>query len=345
MKRGGQGTGVGGQSRLLETVPALCPLSPMKDHLIIGSRGSKLALWQAEWVRARLSTLDSGVEIRIEIIKTSGDVMRDVPLAIIGGQGVFTKEIEQSLLAGHIDIAVHSLKDLPTVIPEGLAITAVPEREDPRDALVLRAGLTLVHSTLSGLPAGATVGTSSLRRIAQLKHRRPDVLVKDLRGNVDTRLRKLDAGGYDAVILAAAGLRRLGLERRINASISIGDMLPAVGQGALGIETRADDEQTNALVSRLDRTQTHAAVVSERALLRQLGGGCQIPIAAHAVAHDEVLHLDAVVVSLSGEQYISDAASGNTSQAEILGQMLAESLLAKGAGSILSALPEQFKQN
>ncbi len=318
----------------------------MRNHLIIGSRGSKLALWQAEWVRASLSALDSRVDVRIEIIKTSGDVMRDAPLALIGGQGVFTKELETSLLSGQIDIAVHSLKDLPTVIPAGLAITAIPEREDPRDALVVRAGVNLAEASLAGLHAGVIVGTSSLRRIAQLKHSRPDALVKDLRGNVDTRLRKLDEGGYDALILASAGLRRLGLARRITASISIEEMLPAVGQGALGIETRAGDEETNTLVARLDHAETHAAVVAERALLRQLGGGCQIPIAAHAVVSGaDTLHLDGVVVSLSGEQFISDAVSGKMSEAENLGSELAERLLEKGAGSILSALPNQIERN
>ncbi len=191
----------------------------MRDHFVIGSRGSKLALWQAEWVRARLAAARPGVEVRVEIVKTSGDVLRDAPLSVIGGQGAFTKELEEALSGGRIDIAVHSLKDLPTVVPEGLQITATPAREDVRDALVLPSGPEPRAGSLADLPAGAAVGTSSLRRIAQLRHLRPDVAVKDLRGNVDTRLRKLDEGEYDALILASAGLRRLGLTGRISAPV------------------------------------------------------------------------------------------------------------------------------
>src|SRR5215216_804848 len=201
-------------------------------EIIIGSRGSKLALWQSEWVKARLEALEPGVSVRIEIIKTTGDVRLDVPLSTIGGQGAFTKELEVALLDKRIDVAVHSLKDLPTVNPEGLSITATPEREDARDALVLRSGADSDGASIQNLPAGSVVGTSSLRRIAQLKHLRPDVRVKDLRGNVDTRLRKLDSGEYDAVILASAGLRRLGFGQRISAAIAQTEMLSAVGQGS-----------------------------------------------------------------------------------------------------------------
>src|SRR5438067_11517805 len=221
------------------------------QQLVIGSRGSKLALWQSEWVKARLEALDPRVSVRIEIFKTSGDVMRDVPLASIGGQGAFTKELEVALLDRRVDIAVHSLKDLPTIIPEGLAITATPEREDPRDALVLRTDADARNASLKNLSEGATVGTSSLRRIAQLKHLRPDVRVKDLRGNVDTRLRKLDAGEFDAVILASAGLRRLGFGGRISAAIETEDRLPSFTHGALGLQTRAGDAQTHSIGSRL----------------------------------------------------------------------------------------------
>src|ERR1051325_9104676 len=246
-------------------------------EIVIGSRGSKLALWQSEWVKARLEALDPAVGVRLEIIKTMGDVGADLPLSTIGGQGAFTKELEVALLDRRVDVAVHSLKDLPTITPEGLAITATPEREDQRAALVLRTGAEALAKSLKGLDEGATVGTSSLRRIAQLKHLRPDVRIKDLRGNVDTRLRKLDGGEYDALILAAAGLRRLGFGERISAAVAQAEMLSAVGQGSLGIETRADDEEVNALVSRLDDPRTRAAVVAERALLRSLGGGCQVP--------------------------------------------------------------------
>ncbi|MDQ3803818.1 MAG: hydroxymethylbilane synthase, partial [Acidobacteriota bacterium] len=198
-------------------------------ELVIGSRGSKLALWQSEWVKARLAEAEPRVSVRVEVIKTTGDVMRDVPLSVIGGQGAFTKELEVALLDGRIDIAVHSLKDLPTVVPEGLQITATPAREDVRDALVLPAGAAQTDASIRNLSGGARVGTSSLRRIAQLRHLRPDVVVKDLRGNVDTRLRKLDEGEYDAVILASAGLRRLGLGGRISAALDTREMLPAVG--------------------------------------------------------------------------------------------------------------------
>ena len=205
-------------------------------NLVIGSRGSKLALWQSEWVKARLEELDPGASVRIEVFKTMGDVRRDVPLSTIGGQGAFTKELEVALLDGRIDIAVHSLKDLPTVVPEGLRIAATPVREDVRDALILPADSASQVATLRDLSAGATVGTSSLRRIAQLRHLRPDVVVKDLRGNVDTRLRKLDEGEYDAIILAAAGLRRLGFAERISAAIEIDEMLPGETPIASGKE-------------------------------------------------------------------------------------------------------------
>ncbi|MEP6707852.1 MAG: hydroxymethylbilane synthase, partial [Pyrinomonadaceae bacterium] len=207
--------------------------------LTIGSRGSKLAVWQAEWVKAKLGALNTEVEISIELIKTTGDQMKSAPLAVIGGKGVFTKEIEEALLAGRIDLAVHSLKDLPTAIPSGLTLAAITEREDPRDALVARHDFVLANRSIDGLDLAAVVGTSSPRRLAQLKYRRSDLRISELRGNVDTRLRKLDAGEYDAVILAAAGLGRLGLADRITALIPTETMLPAVGQGALAIEARA----------------------------------------------------------------------------------------------------------
>ena len=315
----------------------------MKDHLTIGSRGSKLALWQAEWVKARLEALGPQVEVRIEIIKTSGDAMRDVPLSVIGGKGVFTKELEQALLDERIDIAVHSLKDLPTIVPEGLAITAITEREDARDALVLRADApkngTPAPPSIKSLPEGASVGTSSQRRMAQLRHLRPDLTIRDLRGNVDTRLRKLDAGEYDAVILAAAGLRRLGLAHRISAPVSHAEMLPAVSQGALGIETRSADGETNRLVRLLDDPATRAACVAERALLRALGGGCQVPIAAHATVEGRVLRLVALVAGLSGERVIRDEMEGDSSQPEQLGESLAARLQERGAASLLSGAP------
>ncbi|HWS88007.1 MAG TPA: hydroxymethylbilane synthase [Pyrinomonadaceae bacterium] len=306
----------------------------MKE-IIIGSRGSKLALWQSEWVKARLEALDAEVRVRIEIFKTQGDVRTDVPLSAIGGQGAFTKELEVALLDRRVDVAVHSLKDLPTVTPEGLAIAATPEREDPRDALVLRSGSGTKADSLKGLAEGAVVGTSSLRRVAQLKHLRPDVRVKDLRGNVDTRLRKLDAGEYDALILASAGLRRLGFGGRISAAIEQAEMLSAVGQGSLGIETRSDDEEANALVSRLDDPRTRAAVVAERALLRSLGGGCQVPIAAHATVEGGRLKIQGLVAALDGSRVLRESLEGDAGEAVRAGEELAARLLDRGAGELL----------
>jgi hydroxymethylbilane synthase len=306
----------------------------MKE-IIIGSRGSKLALWQSEWVKARLEALDPGVKVRIEIFKTQGDVRTDVPLSTIGGQGAFTKELEVALLDRRVDVAVHSLKDLPTTTPEGLAITATPEREDPRDALVLRTDSETEANNLKGLAEGAVVGTSSLRRIAQLKYLRPDVQIKDLRGNVDTRLRKLDAGEYDALILASAGLRRLGFGERISAAIEPAEMLSAVGQGSLGIETRSEDTETNALVARLDDPRTSAAVEAERALLRSLGGGCQVPIAAHAKVEGDRLSLDGLVAALDGSRVLRESLEGDAGEAKRFGEELAAKLLDRGAGELL----------
>ncbi|MGI8566869.1 MAG: hydroxymethylbilane synthase [Pyrinomonadaceae bacterium] len=307
----------------------------MKEHFVIGTRGSKLVLWQAEWVKSQLSVLQPQREVRIEIIKTTGDVMRNTPLSVIGGKGIFTKEIEEALLNRRIDIAVHSLKDLPTVVRDGLVITAITEREDAHDALVLRDGVSGDKPSVKSLPEGAVVGTSSPRRLAQLKHLRQNIVVKELRGNVDTRLRKLDAGEYDAIILAAAGLRRLGQGHRISAVIPVEEMLPAVGQGALGVETRADDDEIMALVQPLDDPATRAACTAERSLLRALGGGCQVPIAAHAVATENNLRLDALVAALSGNAIIRDRVEGRTGDAVLLGRNLAQRLRARGAGSLL----------
>jgi hydroxymethylbilane synthase len=303
----------------------------MARPLVIGSRGSKLALWQAEQARVRLKPLNAGIEITIEIIKTTGDVKSD-PLSVIGGKGVFTKELEDALLDGRIDMAVHSLKDLPTILPEGLSISAICEREDPRDALVLRAGLAAdLQASLSTLPEGAVVGTSSQRRLAQLKGLRRDVTVTDLRGNVDTRIRKLDEGQYDAVILASAGLLRLGLEDRISARIPITEMLPAVGQGAIAIETRSDDEFTVETTSKLDHHETRVACLAERAFLRGLGGGCQLPIAANATIDGDVLTLDGLVAKPDGSEIWRDSLSGPLENAEQLGSTLATKLIDRGA--------------
>jgi hydroxymethylbilane synthase len=305
----------------------------MSRPLIIGSRGSKLALWQAEQARTRLQALNPQLAVNIDIIKTTGDMKTD-PLSVIGGKGVFTKELEDALLDGRIDIAVHSLKDLPTILPDGLSIAAICEREDARDALVLRAGAG--NGSLLHLPEGAIVGTSSQRRLAQLKALRGDVVVRDLRGNVDTRIRKLDEGQYDAVILASAGLVRLGLQERISARIAISEMLPAVGQGAIAIETRSDNEFAVQSASRLDHRETHIACLAERAFLRSLGGGCQFPIAAHAVLSGAVLQLDGLVARPDGSEILRGSSSGT--DPEFLGSQLASQLLAQGAGRLLHQL-------
>jgi len=306
----------------------------MSRALVIGSRGSKLALWQAEQARQRLLDFNPGLAVRIEIIKTTGDVKND-PLSVIGGKGVFTKELEDALLDGRIDLAVHSLKDLPTILPEGLSISAICEREDARDALVLRSGFEVDHASLAGLPVGAVVGTSSQRRLAQLKALRRDVVVRDLRGNVDTRIRKLDEGQYDAVILATAGLVRLGLQDRISARISVAEMLPAVGQGAVAIETLDRNEYAVEATRKLDHLQTRLACLAERSFLRSLGGGCQFPIAAHAIVDGDSLHLDGLVAAPDGSEILRDSLSGSLDNPEALGTQLADRLLQQGAASLL----------
>jgi len=289
--------------------------------LVIGSRGSQLALWQARWVQARLAGL--GLESRIEIIKTTGDKVLSVPLSSVGGKGLFTKEIEDALLAREVDLAVHSLKDLPTEIPAGLQITAIPEREDPRDAMV--------GHPMSELRDGARVGTSSLRRSAQLRRLRPDLQVESVRGNVDTRLRKLDEGQYDSIVLAAAGLTRLGWSSRIAQWLEPEVMCPAVGQGALAVETRIGENACQAL----DHTATRAAVTAERAVLSALGGGCMTPIGAHARVEREQLRLMAIVLSPDGAQSVGDRAEGPARDAQRIGQELGAKLLKQGAARIL----------
>ncbi len=307
----------------------------MSDRFVIGSRGSKLALTQAEWVKARLALLHPGIDIHIEIVKTTGDVKTD-PLSVIGGKGVFTKELEDALLDRRIDIAVHSLKDLPTIVPEALAIGAICEREDPLDALVLQKDSDSSCASLEDLPVHSIVGTSSPRRQAQLRYLRPELAIKDLRGNVDTRLRKLDEGQYGAVILASAGLRRLGLESRISTAIPKEQMLPAVGQGAIGIEIRTDDSAAMNVVTKLDHEATRVACTAERALLRALGGGCQLPIAAHAVVRDYKLRLDGLVASHDGKRIVRDHIAGLAEDAETLGGDLANRLLEQGAKELLA---------
>jgi hydroxymethylbilane synthase len=292
--------------------------------LVIASRGSQLALWQARWVAAQLS--GAGHECRIEIIKTTGDKITDVPLAKVGTKGLFTKEIEEALLDGRADLAVHSLKDLPTELPEGLVLAAVPEREDPRDAVVGR--------KLADLALGARVGTSSLRRAAQLRQLRPDLQVESVRGNLDTRLRKLDEGQYDAILLAAAGLKRLGWGNRIAEILEPGQMCPAVGQGALAIEARAGCDA----VAVLDHADTHTAVLAERGVLRALGGGCQVPIGAYATVSEGRVQILAIVAAPDGTQLIRANDEGAAADAAAIGARLAADLLERGARQILEAV-------
>jgi hydroxymethylbilane synthase len=303
------------------------------NQLTIGSRGSKLALFQANWAKSRLETEHPDLRVLIEIIKTSGDVFVDAPLSQIGGKGLFTKEIEEALLDSRIDLAVHSLKDLPTVLPPGLSLAAVSSREDARDAF-----LSNKHRSLDALPNGARVGTSSLRRQSQLLHLRQDLEVANLRGNLDTRIRKLDEKQYDAILLACAGLDRLGYQRRIAERLSVQQLCPAVGQGALGIEIREIDDETRNRLQCLHHAPTHSAVTAERAFLRRLGGGCQVPIAGHAWIEEARLEMLGVVASTDGRQVFRDQASAPIEQAAELGVQLAERLLASGASEILKAL-------
>lgn len=304
----------------------------MKNHFVIGSRGSKLALAQANLIKAELERTQPSLSVDIEVVKTSGDISTE-PLSVIGGKGVFTKELETALLDGRIDLAVHSLKDLPTIIPEGLTIAAIGKREDPRDGLVLKVGATA--SSLRDLRPNAIVGTSSPRRLAQLRHFRKDLEIKDLRGNVDTRLRKLDEGQYDALVLACAGLRRLDLASRITAALPPAEMLPAVGQGALGLETRTDNTDTITALSTLDHKFTRLACLAERAFLRKLGGGCQLPIAAYAVVREKRIRLDGLISDPEGNRIIKGRIAGGLDEAESLGEQLAEKLLSEGAAELL----------
>ncbi len=293
--------------------------------ITIGSRGSKLALWQAEWIKGRLE--EAGERCRVEIIRTTGDNIIDVPLAKVGSKGLFTKEIEEALIAGDVDLAVHSMKDLPTELPEGLTLAAVPERQDPRDALL--------GAALRELPHGCKVGTSSLRRAAQLRALRPDLEVEPLRGNLDTRIRKLEEGRYAAIVLAAAGLKRMGWDGRIAEVLSVNYMCPAAGQGALAVETRAGGGAVELLCRTLDHPLTRCAVEAERAVLAALGGGCQVPIGAHATVEGDELHMTAVVCTPDGGRLIRRNLSGDAAAAGRLGRELGQILLDAGADGIL----------
>ena len=297
----------------------------------IATRKSALALWQAEFVKAELERFHADVRVELVPMSTQGDIILDTPLAKIGGKGLFVKELEQAMLDGRADIAVHSMKDVPVEFPEGLELYTICEREDPRDAFVSNN-----FANLNDLPQGAIVGTSSLRRQCQIKALRPDLDIRDLRGNVNTRLGKLDDGQYDAIILAAAGLIRLKMESRIADYIEPEVSLPANGQGAVGIECRIDDEVTKALLAPLEHTQTRIRVNAERAMNRHLEGGCQVPIGAYALVDGEQVHLRGLVGAVDGSEILRDEVTGHVNDAEKLGIELAKKLLAQGADKILA---------
>jgi hydroxymethylbilane synthase len=301
----------------------------MTARLRIGSRGSQLALWQSNHIRARLE--EHGHRVEIEIIKTTGDQIPDIALAKVGTKGMFTKEIEEALLGARIDLAVHSLKDLPTDIPPALEIAAVTERANPRDAFC-----SFKYESLAALPHGAQVGTSSLRRQAQIIRLRPDLRVHPVRGNVDTRVRKLEAGEFDAMVLAAAGLDRLGRTEVVRQILAPEVMCPAAGQGALGVEIRAADSVTRRMLEFLDDAAARATTTCERALLKRLGGGCQVPIGALAEFRGKVLHLEAIVADPAGSRLIRESQDGF--DPVLLGEAVGETLLRRGGDAILETI-------
>lgn len=301
--------------------------------LRIGTRGSLLALKQSENVKTALQAQWPELQVELQIIKTTGDKILDVPLAKVGGKGLFVKEIEDALLNRSVDLAVHSMKDVPADLPDGLCIGAIPPREDPRDVLVASRGESLPH-----LPQGARVGTSSLRRAAQLKKLRPDCAIESLRGNLDTRLRKVREGMYDAVVLAAAGLRRMGWEDRITCYLDPEVFVPAIGQGAIGIEIRGTDEYLQRLLGPLHHTDTAVAVGAERALLKELQGGCQVPIGGYATVSGGTVELTGLVASLDGREMFRITRSAAREQAESLGRSLAGEILAAGGRRILQEI-------
>jgi hydroxymethylbilane synthase len=302
----------------------------------IATRKSALALWQANFVKAELEAAHPGLQVELVPMSTQGDKILDTPLAKIGGKGLFVKELETAMLEGRADIAVHSMKDVPVDFPEGLMLHTICQREDPRDAFVSN-----TYQQLANLPQGAVVGTSSLRRQCQIKAMRPDLQIKDLRGNVNTRLAKLDAGEFDAIILASAGLIRLGFETRIASFLEVGTSLPANGQGAVGIECRSDDLVVQQLLAPLEHKETRICVLAERAMNRKLQGGCQVPIGAFAVLQKNELWLRGLVGQLDGSEILRSEIKGEATQAEQLGTQLAEQLLALGADRILDAVYRQ----
>lgn len=303
-----------------------------KQQIRIGTRASALALWQAEWVKAELENRYPEMEVSLTKIKTQGDKILDVPLAMVGGKGLFVKEIEEAMLRGEIDIAVHSMKDVPTIFPEGLSLRCITEREDCRDIVILRPGV----KTWKELPLGARIGTSALRRKSQLLHIRPDLKMVDIRGNVQTRIQKLTDENLDAIILAAAGMHRLGYTSQIGEYLPVDVSIPAIGQGALGLESRIDDDETNALIDFFNHPETDWAVRAERAFLRRLEGGCQVPIACHGTVENETLTLTGFVSDCEGVRCLKKTISGSVHDAEKIGASLGDDLLILGAGKILN---------
>ncbi|QOL26301.1 hydroxymethylbilane synthase [Thalassotalea sp. LPB0316] len=308
----------------------------MTPTVRIATRKSALALWQAEYVKAQLEHFHDNIKVELVPMVTKGDIILDTPLAKVGGKGLFVKELEVAMLEGRADIAVHSMKDVPVEFPEGLGLEIICPREDPRDAFVSN-----TIASFADLPQGAIVGTSSLRRQCQIKALRPDLDIRDLRGNVNTRLKKLDDGQYDAIILAAAGLIRLEMPERIKEFIEPEVMLPANGQGAVGIECRTNDEQIKALLAPLACEQTRIRVLAERAMNRALEGGCQVPIGAFATLDGDQVLLKGLVGAVDGSQVIEKSITGHKDQAEQLGQSLAQDLLAMGADKILKQVYDQ----
>jgi len=305
----------------------------MNKKIVIGTRGSQLALWQANHIASCIKSFHSSAEVDLKVIKTSGDKIQDVPLAKVGGKGLFVKEIEEALLRGDVDIAVHSMKDVPAVLPDGLVIYAVPEREDPRDILISPSG-----KKLEDFSQGAVIGTCSLRRESQLRNKFDCFTVKMLRGNLDTRIRKVEEGMYDGIILAASGVKRLGWGDKITQFIPEEIMLPAVGQGALGIEVKESNELAKSLIDCLEHKESHEAVLGERGFLRKLEGGCQVPIACFGNISDGKISLTGLVASIDGKNIIKESCSGDAAGAAALGESLAETLLEKGAGEILKSV-------
>jgi len=312
----------------------------MKKMLKIGTRGSQLALWQANWVKTAIEAGDPSLSIELVIIKTTGDKILDVPLAKVGGKGLFVKEIEEALLNEKIDLAVHSMKDMPAQIPQGLCIGAIPPREAPQDVLISKN-----NRRFSQLPSGARIGTGSLRRKAQLLFARPDLVVAPLRGNIDTRLKKLETENLDAIILAAAGVRRLGFENKITEYLDENIMLPAVGQGALCIEIRQNDSLTGPVVAGLEDSKTRAVIRGERAFSDRLEGGCQVPIAAHGRIDKDIFTLSGLVAAVDGKTLIKETLQGPENASGMIGAELAERLISMGAKTIIDNLKADLNLN